>query len=197
MKNYTACLHGSHSHHPQSSSQSFHSAMYFLNCFDWTLVKLRFLYISRKLITVVINYPSKLITLKFKGHCMIIWTNSSFKKQQHLFQFVHFQFAKPEKWKHCTWITQTGTENSNTVTECLSGSLSFSWETNLPLSLLVWSCGCCSSSSFSCSISVYQVPILWPWGGRWGCKDGQAQPHSQTILTGWWYCDVGQTAQRR
>lgn len=128
---------------------------------------------------------------------MIIWTNSSFKKQQHLFQFVHFQFAKPEKWKHCTWITQTGTENSNTVTECLSGSLSFSWETDLPLSLLVWSCGCCSSSSFSCSISVYQVPILWPWGGRWGCKDGQAQPHSQTILTRWWYCDVGQTAQRR
>ena len=52
---------------------------------------------------------SKLITLKSEGRYMIIWTNSSFKKQQHLFQFVHFQFAKPEKWKHCTWITQAGT----------------------------------------------------------------------------------------
>ena len=30
---------------------------------------------------------------------MIIWTNSSFNKQQHLFQFVHFQFSKTWEMK--------------------------------------------------------------------------------------------------
>lgn len=48
------------------------------------------------------------------------------------------------------------------------------------LQSLVWSLSHHPSSSLSCSVSIYEVPILWPWGRYWGRKEAQTQTCRQT-----------------